>query len=314
MSNRQEKCPFCKVPVVVNKSHRDDHNIHASVYEYSCERCGPFVLTNFLYEQIGDNAKITDSFLISGYIREQLAPPFFRAYEELDNLLSGLPRSIPDRGMKLLKAIARQSNFFGDVVELNEETDFPLAYAKNNSELCSFIKYLIELGLIIEPDFALDEGRGFSVTAHGFDVLTKARTANLESSKVFVAMWFSPELTPVYESEIKSGIEDAGFNAIRIDFEEFNDDVVARILSEIRESRFLVADFTGQRNGVYLETGFAMGLGIPVVWLCRKDEIDKAHFDTNHFNHLTWSPDGNLRARLANRIKATIGVGPLGPN
>ena len=96
---------------------------------------------------------------------------------------------------------------------------------------------------------------------------------------------------------------------MRIDLTEFNDDVVARILAEIREARFVVSDFTGHRNGVYFETGFAMGLGLPVIWLCRKDQIRDAHFDTNHFNHISWETPTELRERLAIRIKATIGLG-----
>jgi hypothetical protein len=61
----------------------------------------------------------------------------------------------------------------------------------------------------------------------------------------------------------------------------------------------MVADFTGQLAGVYYEAGFAMGLGRTVIWCCRKDEIGKLHFDTNHKNHIDWE-------RLYRRIRATI--------
>ena len=33
-------------------------------------------------------------------------------------------------------------------------------------------------------------------------------------------------------------------------------------MAEIRRSRFVVADYTGQVNGVYFEAGFALGLGL----------------------------------------------------
>ena len=68
----------------------------------------------------------------------------------------------------------------------------------------------------------------------------------------------------------------------------------------------MVADFTGQRAGVYYEAGFATGLGRPVIWCCRKDEIDKLHFDTNHKNHIDWETPEELRDRLYRRIRATI--------
>jgi hypothetical protein len=45
-------------------------------------------------------------------------------------------------------------------------------------------------------------------------------------------------------------------------------------MAEIRRSRFVVADYTGQRNGVYFEAGFGLGLGLVVIPTCRADEVD----------------------------------------
>ena len=45
----------------------------------------------------------------------------------------------------------------------------------------------------------------------------------------------------------------------------------------------MVADCTGQRGGVYYESGLAQGLNMPVYWTCRKDQMEGVHFDTNHF-------------------------------
>jgi hypothetical protein len=50
------------------------------------------------------------------------------------------------------------------------------------------------------------------------------------------------------------------------------------MISQIRRSKFLIADFTGHRGGVYFEAGYAMGLGLPVFWTCRRDDLDKLHF------------------------------------
>ncbi len=61
---------------------------------------------------------------------------------------------------------------------------------------------------------------------------------------------------------------------------------------------------------VYFEGGYAMGMGLPVIWTCHKDHIKTAHFDTNHLNHIVWDDVGEFRTSLANRILATIGRGP----
>jgi len=48
----------------------------------------------------------------------------------------------------------------------------------------------------------------------------------------------------------------------------------------------VVADYTGQVNGVYFEAGFALGLGLKVVPTCREDEISKLHFNIKDLNTL----------------------------
>jgi len=47
-----------------------------------------------------------------------------------------------------------------------------------------------------------------------------------------------------------------------------------------------------------------------VIWSCRLDEVEKAHFDTRQFNHLTWTTPDDLREKLANRIRATLETFP----
>jgi hypothetical protein len=76
-------------------------------------------------------------------------------------------------------------------------------------------------------------------------------------------------------------------------------------------SAFLVADFTGHRQNVYLETGFAMGLGLQVIWTCRKDDIPELHFDVRQYNCIDWENEAELAQRLQYRIEALFGRGPL---
>ena len=80
-------------------------------------------------------------------------------------------------------------------------------------------------------------------------------------------------------------------------------------------SRFLVADFTqgetGPRGGVYYEAGFAHGLNIQVIFTCRKDALEKVHFDTRQYPHIVWETPQELRDKLAKRISSVLGDGPL---
>ena len=118
-----------------------------------------------------------------------------------------------------------------------------------------------------------------------------------------------------YENGVSRAVVDTGFNPLRIDRKEHINRIDDEIISEIRRSRYLIADFTCDpakpRGGVYFEAGFAYGLKIPVIWTCRADLIKDVHFDTRQFNHIVWKDPDDLYGKLFNRIGAVIGHGPL---
>ena len=153
------------------------------------------------------------------------------------------------------------------------------------------------------------------VTVDGYSRIADLESESADSSQAFVAMWFDASMTDAYENGIDPGIRDTGYEPLRIDRKDHNNKIDDEIIAEIRRSRFLVADFTqdeeGPRGGVYYEAGFAYGLNIPVIFTCREDAIDKVHFDTRQYNHITWKTPEELRTRLSQRISATIGDGPL---
>lgn len=82
-----------------------------------------------------------------------------------------------------------------------------------------------------------------------------------------------------------------------------------KIITEIKNSRFLVADVTQQRPGVYFEAGYALGLGIPVFWCVREDDLKNVHFDTRQYNHIVWKDENHLAEQLYFYVSAVIGKG-----
>ena len=113
-------------------------------------------------------------------------------------------------------------------------------------------------------------------------------------------------MNPAWNDGFSPALDAVGFRPVRVDQLKFNDKIDDRIISEIRKSGLLVADFTGNRGGVYFEAGFALGLGIPVVWTCRKTHIEYVHFDTRQYNHIVWEDPESLRQQLIDRVAATI--------
>jgi nucleoside 2-deoxyribosyltransferase len=113
-------------------------------------------------------------------------------------------------------------------------------------------------------------------------------------------------MNELYEKGIAPAIAAAGYKPKRIDENVAPVKICDDIILEIRRSCFIVADVTEQRQGVYFEAGFALGLGLSVIWTVRGDNVDKLNFDTRQYRHIVWSTPEGLRAELQARIEANI--------
>ena len=224
------------------------------------------------------------------------------------------PLSVVERADRLLRYIANQVESVGHMVSVTRNTLPTYAWSEsvNWSELEYFVNYLVQKELLKGIMFA---GGGFegTVTVNGYSRIAELEI-NVDSSQAFVAMWFDDSMSEACEQGIEPRIRDAGYEPLLINSKEHINRIDDEIIAEIRRSRFVVADFThgkdGARGSVYYEAGFAHGLGLPVIFTCKKDSLENLHFDTEHYNHIVWTNESELRVKLRNRILAAIGQGP----
>ncbi len=233
-------------------------------------------------------------------------PPKVFCDTDIEKIFSSveIPATMLDKAYKIIRYLGNKSKTFGESIEMDPASAYPIAYAKEK-EFIFLLNYLVECDHITKDN---KEVRRIVLTMEGWQKFEELEKNRIDSKQCFVAMNFDDKLDEVYEEGIKKAIEEAGYKPLRVDKEEHNEKICDRIIAEIRKSKFVVADFTGQRQGVYFEAGFAKGLDIPVIWLCRKDEVDekKLHFDTQQYNHITWENSDDLYEQLRLRIDATI--------
>ena len=220
----------------------------------------------------------------------------------IDNYIELTVQEKIDKLMLNLSISISQPN---EIIKLNESIDWPLSYSNDQTELAYYIEHLKERKLL-EFIKHSEEGNQFRITIMGWEYISKLEKRATTSKKVFVAMNFDKEFDELYEKSIKKAIEDNGYISIISKRAEHIDLIDDFIMAEIKDSRFVVAEFTGQKHGVYFEAGYARGLGIPVIWVCRKDEIGKLHFDINHYNQIDWETPEELMKRLYNRVREVI--------
>ena len=221
-----------------------------------------------------------------------------------------LKASVPGllyRATRMLKALERrypQGHVFS--LPLACENLTAVGWNRNPGETRTMLEdvLLAHLGFLFE----LMPGH-FKITPKGF--LHLEGVSNPNSNIGFCAMWFSEEVKPLWINVIEPAIRSAGYEPLRIDSKQHNGKIDDEIMASIRGSRFVVADFTGSRGGVYYEAGFAHGLDLPVIFMCR--EGDDLHFDIRQYNCIFCKADAleDAQARLKNRILATLGQGPL---
>ena len=240
--------------------------------------------------------------------------------EVLSYVDSSSPLSVHERADRLLRFTAMQASNVGDRVSILQDVDGAFAWSESTGwhEVDYFLDYLQAMGWLNGERFG---NGGFigTVTVDGYAHLVDSAT-NTTSTQAFVAMWFDRSMDDAYYQGIVPAIQRAGYNDLRIDKKSDVVKIDDEIIAEIRRSRFLVADFTQHereaRGGVYFEAGYAKGLGIPVIFTCRKDVVDanNLHFDTRQYAHIVWETPEELRDNLLNRIRARIGQGPLAPD
>jgi hypothetical protein len=230
----------------------------------------------------------------------QVLPLTLENLQTVAALHTGTP--VRQKIRKVLEYIARKSQYPGDAIDLVLNLDYP-AFDAVSSEECTFLVRHVFLAGYLEKR----EDKKHELSVKGWQEIEPAGIGAGIPNRCFVAMSFSDELDGAYQLGIKPAIEqDCGYIAVRMKELHHNQDICDRLLSEIRRAQFVVADFTLHRNGVYYEAGFARALGREVINCCRDTDFAKLHFDTNHLSHLQWSTAGDLREKLADRIRATI--------
>ena len=164
---------------------------------------------------------------------------------------------------------------------------------------------ILEEAGYIKPTLDGKIQKRYTLTAEGWLKYQELERDNQNNQQVFIAMWFDDKMK-LAKDTIMNAIRDCGYLPVIINEKEYNDFIVPEILYEIRKSNFMVADFTGNRGGVYFEAGYAKGLDKQVIMTCKQDFFD-VHFDTKQISHVLWNDEGDLYNRLKKRIEATVG-------
>lgn len=296
-------CPLCNGSV---RSWQIDPFVQA----VECERCGRFdISSETIADVLEPKPQLKPS--LSAYCRRLrwpgARPPLIRS-DTIADFIRTLPRYTPlEKLDNLLELVGRMSPALGEPAAVSPERDYPLLIARDAEEVWFLMNELQRRGYLD----GLDSERP-TLTMRGWERLEEIKRAGRLSNRAFVAMWFDKTTDALYDNAIKPAILDAKYDPLRIDKHEHVNRIDDEIIGQIRRSRFMIADLTGQRHGAYFEAGMMFGLGRTVIWLCDKKELDEGrlHFDVRQFNFIAYESVEDAKKRLYHRILAIEGEGP----
>ena len=137
------------------------------------------------------------------------------------------------------------------------------------------------------------------------NISEKFRSVGYSSSNkpyIFVAMSFLEEMEDIYDYGIQNAVREAGFLCERADLSSFTGDVMEWVKKRIKSSALVVADLTNSNANVYLEVGYAWGVGIPTVLLVQ--EAEHLKFDVKGQRCIVYERIKDLEQKLKTELLA----------
>ncbi len=143
------------------------------------------------------------------------------------------------------------------------------------------------------------------------DITVRSFTVHPESPRAFVVMQFSSPYNELYNEVVRPICESFKIRAIRADETYGPGLIIADVVRQINESKFVIAEITPSNPNVYYEVGYAHACNKPTILIADR-KIEKLPFDISPFRTLFYenSIEGKRRVEdgLRRHIKEVLGL------
>ena len=264
MNNKKyQTCPICNSPAKIP----DILDIGSNFI--NCYRCGIYKITSEAFFDL-ENLNNIQVANISGWIRENQRELI--TTEKYESLKEMNTPTVGEKATKLLKYIAKERPIPGKYMQIDLQTLFNVQDMNSKTQYLQKVfddlkkylpflsitwsieghdlRYLIEDYLIQEKSY-LTGNKKYKITPKGWAYLDSLKYRDVDSQMAFIAMWFDEKMKSLREC-IKLAIQKSGYEPKLADEHEHVNRIDDEIIALIRQSKFIVADYTNQNKGVYL--------------------------------------------------------------
>lgn len=304
------KCPFCQQDPAEKREIASK-----DVYVVTCRNCGNYKVTEEFcrwsstedLDLIIRRADAIDKYPIGhiqGAIHEhnlREMTPFigwdstteteFMSIEELMQSVQ-VPRNPSQKIDKLLDNLDRCSNSkVGKYLGINLEMGGKWCYASDRAEFLFIISAAKEKKYFSEAEFSKTNDKySLVLSLKAWDRIEETKKINQKSKQGFIACWFTDPPNPNNQAIIE-GIKIADYEPMILQGRHFPETVISKALGEIKKSRFVIVDLTGERKSVFFEAGYALGIGLDVIFV-----VEKEYWDTNKTSLEFYVKNYNIKA------------------
>lgn len=297
-------CYLCDFKALLLPTDKDGERIN-------CNRCGKYLISRSLIESRDDFIRGRNNlYKVSSWVYEQNHD--FNTVPELRT--GNFPKLLEMRDKKVQEKfdLMMQCVYKSKYQTIDSRTCVIQSWFKDETEFLLFFQKAIDNGLVkAEIQRFIDHTSKIqfqNITFDGLQYVENLQSSNKSSKNVFLAFNFKPELNDIFSTYVREAVEESGLNCIIVNQNttEHDKSITDEIIGKLKSSRIIIADFTNHRNSVYFETGFAMGMKIPIIWTVQKGHEEKMSFDTRQYPHIVWENGEDLKKQIMDRIKVIL--------
>jgi len=170
-------------------------------------------------------------------------------------------------------------------------------YEPRAERLKQVLARLLPEGSIKAPDQPVLASRN---TNNREQLISNAGIRSEEKPLIFIAMPFDKKMDDIFHYGIQNAVNHAGFLCERADLIAFTGDILDLVKRRIGEASLVIADLTSTNANVYLEVGYAWGLGKSTILIAQ--DAQELKFDVKGQKCIIYSSIKELEEKLGEEL------------
>jgi len=280
------------------------------------------------YDRVLSNRKKHDPFFYFLVAQDNESPKIVTKEQatlydwEVDNWY---PKTFQEKVDKILVALAKKSKVEGEPIDFSTEEMILLLFLDIDfkdthygtllqTPQCKFYKdYFEENKLLkfttkpVQAGQKVDNPYLITIQPTAYKIIYELQKNQTNNKKAFIACSFADEHKYILGA-LKTAVGQSGYLPNPICDKPHNNWIMTEVLFEVKDSKFVIADLTGHRAGVYYEAGFGEALGKQVILTCQEADFGNIHFDLKQKFVIKYKDADELIEKLKAQIKGTVGA------